>query len=29
MIAGWMGLQDTRPILNGEFEPFAMFQRKA
>jgi uncharacterized protein (DUF1501 family) len=27
MIAGWLGLQDTRPLLNGEFEPFDMFQR--
>src|SRR5665213_2134695 len=27
MIAGWMGLKDTRELLNGEFEPFDMFQR--
>lgn len=27
MIAGWLGLKDTRPLLNGEFEPFDMFQR--
>jgi uncharacterized protein (DUF1501 family) len=26
MIAGWLGLKDTRELLNGEFEPFAMFQ---
>jgi uncharacterized protein (DUF1501 family) len=25
MIAGWLGLRDTRPLLNGEFEPFKMF----
>ena len=25
MIAGWLGLRDTRPLLNGEFEPFDMF----
>ena len=25
--AGWLGLKDTRPLLNGEFEPFDMFQR--
>jgi uncharacterized protein (DUF1501 family) len=25
MIAGWMGLRDTRPLLKGEFEPFDMF----
>ena len=29
MIAPWMGLRDTRQILNGEFEPFDMFQHKA
>jgi uncharacterized protein (DUF1501 family) len=29
MIAGWLGLRDTRPLLNGDFEPFEMFQRKA
>jgi uncharacterized protein (DUF1501 family) len=27
MIAGWLGLKDTRQLLNGEFEPFDMFQR--
>ena len=27
MIAGWLGLRDTRQLLNGEFEPFEMFQR--
>jgi uncharacterized protein (DUF1501 family) len=27
MIAGWLGLKDTRELLNGEFEPFEMFQR--
>jgi uncharacterized protein (DUF1501 family) len=27
MISGWLGLKDTRPLLNGEFEPFDMFQR--
>ncbi len=27
MIAGWLGLKDTRPLLNGDFEPFDMFQR--
>ena len=26
MIAGWLGLKDTRQLLNGEFEPFDMFQ---
>jgi uncharacterized protein (DUF1501 family) len=26
MIAGWLGLKDTRPLLNGEFEPFDMFK---
>jgi uncharacterized protein (DUF1501 family) len=29
MIAGWLGLQDTRSLLNGDFQPFDMFQRKA
>jgi uncharacterized protein (DUF1501 family) len=29
MISGWLGLRDTRPLLNGDFEPFEMFQRKA
>ena len=27
MIAGWLGLKDTRTLLNGEFQPFDMFQR--
>jgi len=27
MIAGWLGLKDTRELLNGEFQPFEMFQR--
>jgi uncharacterized protein (DUF1501 family) len=27
MIAGWLGLKDTRELLNGEFQPFGMFQR--
>jgi len=26
MMSGWLGLQDTRPILNGNFEPFDMFK---
>ncbi len=26
MISGWLGLPDTRPLLNGDFEPFGMFQ---
>jgi uncharacterized protein (DUF1501 family) len=25
MISGWLGLRDTRPLLNGDFEPFKMF----
>ncbi|MEO8049062.1 MAG: DUF1501 domain-containing protein [Acidobacteriota bacterium] len=29
MIAGWLQHPDTRELLNGEFEPFDMFQRKA
>jgi uncharacterized protein (DUF1501 family) len=29
MISGWMGLRDTRQLLNGEFETFDMFRRKA
>jgi uncharacterized protein (DUF1501 family) len=29
MIAGWMGLRDTRPLLKGDFEPFDMFEGKA
>ena len=27
MIAGWLGHRDTRELLNGEFEPFPMFDR--
>jgi uncharacterized protein (DUF1501 family) len=27
MISGWLGLKDTRQLLNGQFEPFDMFQR--
>jgi len=26
MISGWLGLRDTRPLLNGDFAPFEMFQ---
>ena len=29
MIAGWLGYRDTHGLLNGDFEPFEMFQRKA
>jgi uncharacterized protein (DUF1501 family) len=29
MIAGWLGHRDTRELLNGDFEPFDMFQHKA
>jgi len=29
MIAGWLGLRDTRQLLNGEFETFDMFGRSA
>jgi uncharacterized protein (DUF1501 family) len=29
MIAGWLGHPDTRELLNGDFQPFDMFQRKA
>jgi uncharacterized protein (DUF1501 family) len=25
MISGWLGLRDTRTLLNGDFEPFPMF----
>ena len=25
MISGWLGLRDTRPLLNGDFETFPMF----
>jgi uncharacterized protein (DUF1501 family) len=27
MIAEWLGLKDTRELLNGDFQPFEMFQR--
>jgi uncharacterized protein (DUF1501 family) len=27
MIARWLGLKDTRELLNGDFQPFEMFQR--
>ena len=27
MIAGWLGYRDTRQLLNGEFEPFDLFQQ--
>jgi uncharacterized protein (DUF1501 family) len=27
MISGWLGLHDTRPLLNGQFEAFDMFKR--
>jgi uncharacterized protein (DUF1501 family) len=26
MIDGWLGLHDTRQLLNGKFEPFEMFK---
>jgi len=29
MISGWLGHRDTRELLNGDFEPFNMFPRKA
>jgi len=29
MISGWLGHRDTRELLNGDFEPFDMFPRKA
>lgn len=29
MISGWLGLHDTRELLNGEFEPFDMFRPKS
>ncbi len=29
MISGWLGLRETRPLLNGDFDPFDLFQRKA
>ena len=25
MISGWLGLKDTKALLNGDFEPFSMF----
>jgi uncharacterized protein (DUF1501 family) len=28
MIAGWLGLRDTHQLLNGDFEPFEMFQQR-
>jgi uncharacterized protein (DUF1501 family) len=28
MIAGWLGLRDTHQLLNGEFEPFELFQQR-
>ncbi len=27
LIASWLGLKDTRELLNGDFQPFDMFQR--
>jgi uncharacterized protein (DUF1501 family) len=29
MIAGWLGLRDSRSLLGGDFEPFDMFQTNA
>lgn len=29
MIEGWMGLGDTRGVLNGSFQPFEMFRQRA
>jgi uncharacterized protein (DUF1501 family) len=29
MIAGWLGLNDTRTLLHGDFEPFDMFRTRA
>ena len=29
MISGWLGFQDTKSLLNGNFEPFNLFERKA
>jgi len=26
MIDGWLGLHDTRQLLNGDFPPFEMFR---
>ncbi|HEV2201940.1 MAG TPA: DUF1501 domain-containing protein [Bryobacteraceae bacterium] len=28
MISGWLGLHDTHTLLNGDFEPFDMFQQR-
>jgi uncharacterized protein (DUF1501 family) len=28
MISGWLGLKDTKPLLNGTFEPFDLFQER-
>lgn len=28
MISGWLGLKDTRELLNGQFEPFEMFRTR-
>jgi hypothetical protein len=27
MIDGWLGLHDTRQLLNGDFQPFEMFRQ--
>jgi uncharacterized protein (DUF1501 family) len=27
MISGWLGFNDTRQLLNGDFQPFELFQR--
>ena len=29
MISGWLGLNDTRTLLHGDFEPFDMFQKRS
>jgi hypothetical protein len=29
MISGWLGFNDTKQLLNGDFQPFELFQRKA
>jgi uncharacterized protein (DUF1501 family) len=29
MVQGWLGLKDTSGLLNGNFQPFDLFQRKA
>jgi len=26
MIDGWLGLHDTRQLLNGDFQPFELFR---